>query len=82
MFSGKGGVCYLCRFHHDEVEERILKTERLMSDGFKGRYKLDESEYIEILTDYLNETVPIQTPQLSNVVAFPRRRPIRNHRLL
>ena len=53
-----------------------------MSDGFKGRYKLDESEYIEILTDYLNETVPIQTPQLSNVVAFPRRRPIRNHRLL
>lgn len=83
MFGGAGGICYLCRFHHDEVEDRIQKTERQMTEiKSSQRFRLHQSEYREILNDYLNETTPIQTPQLSNMVAFPGKSPIRNHRLL
>ena len=83
MFGGAGGICYLCRFHHDEVEERIKKTERQMSEGLKGsmRFRLHESEYREILNDYLNETVPIQIIQFPNVVALSRKFFVRDCRV-
>lgn len=85
-FGGGGGICYLCRFHHDEVEARLAKTEEQMSEGmtFPGpsmRFRLEDSEYREILRDYLNETTPIQTPRFSNVVAIPRKYRVLNNRV-
>lgn len=86
MFGGRGGICYLCRFHHDEVEKRILKTERQMSEGLtldgpSMRFRLEEYEYKEILTDYLNETTPIQSVQFTNVVTFRRKFFVRDCRV-
>ena len=81
MFGGYGGICYLCRFHHNEIEVRYLKTERQMSDGFKGRYRLSAIEYKQIMEDYLNETTPLHPFQIENVVAIKRKFVVRDCRL-
>lgn len=70
FFKGKGGRCYLCRHHHDEVEQRILKVEHQMSGLPCGRFKLEEPEYREILKDYLSETTPFKQIVFGNLIRF------------
>jgi hypothetical protein len=73
FFKGKGGISYLCRHHHNEVEHRILETERQMSGSYK-RYQLEESEYREILKNYLEETVPFKKPTFGNLIKYRKYR--------
>lgn len=86
VFHGRGGICYLCRCHHDEVERRIMKTEKQMLgdrilDGPSKRFILEEHEYREILQDYLNETTPMESIKFPNVVALRRKFGDRAHRV-
>ena len=68
--KGKGGICYLCRTHHDEIEQRILKVEHQMSGLPCGRFKLEEQEYRDILNDYLSETIPFKQIVFGNLIRF------------
>ena len=55
FWHGIGGICYLCRDCHDEIERRITRTERIYSGSKTKRFQLAPYEYREILRDFLTE---------------------------